>query len=73
MRGTITSALPLTPEDVARFENKFTAMLGKSVQLELRVDPRLLGGVLVELQGQMWDGSLRGRLLQVHRELLKEE
>ena len=36
--------------------------LGKHVLLEGTVSPSLIGGIRVEIDGRVWDGSLRGRL-----------
>ena len=35
---------------------------GKDVDLETRLDPKVLGGVLVKMAGKSYDGTVRGRL-----------
>ena len=39
-----------------------TTALGGKVDIQSRVDPALLGGVLVKVAGRHYDGSVRGRL-----------
>ena len=35
---------------------------GKQVELREHVDPSLLGGLVVRMEGRVYDGSVRGRL-----------
>ena len=35
---------------------------GLSVDLRTRLDPKVLGGVLVKMAGKSYDGTVRGRL-----------
>ena len=62
VRATITSAVPLSDAQrqalVAAFEHK----LGRSVIAEAQVDPQLLGGVVVDIEGTVYDGSVRTQL-----------
>jgi F-type H+-transporting ATPase subunit delta len=52
--------------DVAR---ALGAATGRQVDLSARVDPRLLGGMLVKMEGRTYDGSVRARLLALRRTL----
>jgi F-type H+-transporting ATPase subunit delta len=45
------------------------AATGREVDLRSRVDPRLLGGMLVKMEGRTYDGSVRARLLALRRTL----
>lgn len=62
VRATITSAVPLSDAQrqglVAAFERK----LGRAVVAETQVDPQLLGGVVVDIEGTIYDGSVRTQL-----------
>lgn len=72
LKGTVTTAFPLTPQEKAALEGRFSSLLGEAVLLEERVDPSLLAGVTVEVGGSVYDGSLRARLKDVER-LLENE
>ena len=65
-RGEVTadvaSAQPLNDEQVAALKAKLKETIGKDVQLSLRVDPSLLGGLVVKVGSRMVDGSLRTKL-----------
>ena len=64
------SAIALTNEQITRLEEKISALTGKKAQLENRVDPQCLGGVLIEYDGTQVDGSVASRIEKI-RKLLK--
>ena len=61
----VTSAVPLTEEEQLRLRQSLEKKSGKSVQLSCQTDPSLLGGVVVEMDGVITDGSLRHRLREI--------
>lgn len=63
----VTSALPLTEEEKAALKQKLEKISKNTVELELAVDPAILGGVIVEIGGKVMDGSLRTRLAGIKR------
>jgi F-type H+-transporting ATPase subunit delta len=61
VRATITSSTPLA----AQGETVVAALArqtGRTVLAEELVDPSLLGGVVVDIEGKVYDGSLRTQL-----------
>ena len=58
----VASAHPLTDEQIATLEQKLRAREGRTVKLKTRVDPDLLGGLVVTVGSQRIDGSIRTRL-----------
>ena len=67
--ATVTTAVPADPEMVARVRAALERATGKTIVLEERVDPRLLGGLVVRTGDTVIDGSLRSRLTTLHRRL----
>jgi len=65
-RGEVTaevaSAYALTDEQLAALEQKLRAREGRTVKLKTRVDPDLLGGLVVTVGSKRIDGSIRTRL-----------
>jgi F-type H+-transporting ATPase subunit delta len=65
-RGEVTaevaSAHALTDEQVTALEAKLRAREGRTVKLKTRVDPDLLGGLVVTVGSKRIDGSIRTRL-----------
>ena len=58
----VTSAHPLNDDQVARLKSNLKARLGRDVAVEAKVDPELLGGLVVRLGSQMIDASIRTKL-----------
>ena len=58
----VASAHPLTEEQISTLEAKLRAREGRTVKLQTRVDPDLLGGLVVTVGSQRIDGSIRTRL-----------
>jgi F-type H+-transporting ATPase subunit delta len=69
VRARVRSARPLPEEDRARISELFERETGKRVLAEVSVDPDLLGGVVVEIAGRVYDGSIRTRLEAIRRAL----
>ena len=63
--ASVTSAVPLTEEEKSALCARLGAISGGKVRLECTVDPSILGGVIVEMDGKVTDGSLRHRLNEV--------
>ena len=53
--------------DRARWPRRSARPPAREVDLTARVDPRLLGGMLVKMEGRTYDGSVRARLLALRR------
>ncbi|MDP5102474.1 MAG: F0F1 ATP synthase subunit delta [Erythrobacter sp.] len=60
--ATVTSAHPLSADQIAALKTKLTAREGRTVMLSATVDPDLLGGLVVTIGSQRIDASIRTRL-----------
>ena len=58
----VTSAVPLNNEQTAALKETLKASVGKDVTLQARVDPGLLGGLVVKVGSRMIDSSLKTKL-----------
>jgi F-type H+-transporting ATPase subunit delta len=58
----VASAHPLTPDQMNALKDQLRAQVGKDVQINTRVDPNLLGGLIVKVGSRMIDSSLRTKL-----------
>lgn len=58
----VTSAEPLNAAHVAALKEALRASIGKDVALDTKVDPRLIGGLIVKVGSRMIDTSLRTKL-----------
>ena len=58
----VTSAHPLSDEQLAELKQQLRLRVGRDVAVEAAVDPQLLGGLVVRIGSQMIDSSIRTRL-----------
>jgi F-type H+-transporting ATPase subunit delta len=58
----VKSAIALTDEQLAALKAKLKSTFGKDVRLDAKVDPSLLGGLVVKIGSRMFDSSLRTKL-----------
>jgi F-type H+-transporting ATPase subunit delta len=68
-RARVRSAAPLTPDLLAELTRVFGALTGKQVLAEVAVDPELLAGAIVEIDGRVYDGSLRTQLAKLRQRM----
>ncbi|MBQ8382340.1 MAG: ATP synthase F1 subunit delta [Clostridia bacterium] len=61
----ITSAVELTDEEKRKLTAKLEALYKGKIRAEYYIDESLLGGLIVEVDGNVMDGSLRHRLREV--------
>ena len=69
--GEIISVIPLTEQQLARFEKEMSKLLRKNIKLANTVDKTLIGGVKIKVDGKMIDKSLKGDLDMLLGELKK--
>ncbi len=62
MSAQVTSARALSDDETAELKSILRSKLSKEVKLDSRVDPSLLGGLIVQVGSQMIDSSLRTKL-----------
>lgn len=58
----VTSARALNDAEIAELKSVLKAKLGRDARLDARVDPSLLGGLVVKVGSRMIDSSLRTKL-----------
>ena len=61
-KAEVTSAHPLGDDQIAALKTKLKARVGRDVIIDARVDPSLLGGIVVRLGSQMIDASIATKL-----------
>lgn len=69
LEAVVTSAVPLPQTEQQALKAKLCTLSGKNVALILRVDPALIGGVRVEMDGRRYDNTILGKLTRLKDEL----
>lgn len=62
MTADVTSAAPLAERQVEALRAQLAKAAGKAVNLNFKVDPALIGGLVVKVGSRMVDSSLRSKL-----------
>ena len=69
--AVVTSAQPLSGDELTRLRIGLEKKLGRKITLVCRTDASLLGGLVVNVDGKVMDGSLKHRLHEI-KEVMKK-
>jgi F-type H+-transporting ATPase subunit delta len=69
LRALVTTAVELDADRVRQVREQIAASTGQQVELETRVDPTVLGGMVIRIGDRLIDGSTRGRLRKLRESL----
>ena len=67
--ATVATAEPLADDERAQLRSVLEGKVGKRLELRESVDPALLAGFVAQVDSQLFDGSLRGQLDRLAKEL----
>jgi F-type H+-transporting ATPase subunit delta len=70
VNAAVASAQPLSPSQSKALEASLAARTGKTIRLQWKADPALLGGLKVQVGSTVYDASLQGQLRQLKTRLL---
>jgi F-type H+-transporting ATPase subunit delta len=65
MVAEVKSALPLNDQQLCALKDKLKSTYGKDVKLDTKVDPSLLGGLVIKVGSRMFDSSLKTKLMNL--------
>lgn len=68
IRARITTAAPLDEGRAAAFEKALGEATGRQVRIERSVDPALVGGLVAQVGGTVYDGSVMRHLDRLRQE-----
>lgn len=71
VRAEVIAASALDERQVERLRNALATQTGRQIELEVRVDPDLIGGAIAMVGGRVFDGSLRTQLTQLRNTLTR--
>jgi F-type H+-transporting ATPase subunit delta len=67
----VTSAVRLYEEEQGRLSAKIKQLTGAAaVEIQTKIDPEIIGGVIIKVGSQVYDASLRGQLRRISLSLL---
>jgi F-type H+-transporting ATPase subunit delta len=65
----VTTAIPLDDDYKLKLAQRITDMVGRPVVLRAKVDPGVVGGIVIRIGDRLIDGSIRSKLAALRREL----
>jgi F-type H+-transporting ATPase subunit delta len=68
LQAVMTTAHPVDDATKRKVAERFGRVLGKEISLDSRIDPAILGGLVVRVGDTVYDGSLRSQLDRVRRD-----
>jgi F-type H+-transporting ATPase subunit b len=69
MTAHVTTALPLSPGEQETVAGSLAEHLGERPELEFKVDPSILGGLVIRIGDRVIDGSVAGQLTSLQERL----
>ena len=72
VEAQVSSSVELSAAVRERVQGLLGRLLGKEVVLMARVDPALIGGVVVRIGNTVWDGSVANHLNRLRQQLIAE-
>jgi ATP synthase F1 delta subunit len=67
----VTSAIELDEQTVGDIGKRIGEQTGHKVQLTSRVDPDIIGGIVLRVGNSILDASIRNRLDQLRKEVVR--
>ncbi|PIE75243.1 MAG: F0F1 ATP synthase subunit delta [Deltaproteobacteria bacterium] len=61
-RAVITSAAPLSEDTIKKLKSALSRKTGKQVEVELKNDPGIIGGIITVIGDLVYDGSIKTQL-----------
>ena len=71
LTAEVVSAVPLTDAQADILIQKLETRTGRKIRLNRRIDPNLIGGAAVYVNGRVFDGTLRSRLNEL-KDVMKQ-
>jgi F-type H+-transporting ATPase subunit delta len=67
----VTTAQPLAAEQQTALQSRLQAMTGKRVNLNYKIDPEIIGGVVTRIGSTVYDGSVKNQLQQLKEKMIR--
>ncbi|MDP2919111.1 MAG: ATP synthase F1 subunit delta [Dehalococcoidia bacterium] len=65
----VVTAIPLDNDYQLKLAQRITQLIGKPVVLKTKVDPAIIGGIIIHVGDKLIDGSIRSKLAAMRKEL----
>ncbi len=73
IKAVAITALPLPGDKLSEMSREIAIYLNAEVRIENKVDPSIIGGIIIRLNGKMFDGSIFGQFKKLKQYLIKNQ
>jgi F-type H+-transporting ATPase subunit delta len=73
VRVRVSTVDPLSPQLEGELKAAFATATGKTIVLDARIDPSLIGGMVARIGGRVYDASIRSRLEDIKHRLINAQ
>ena len=73
VRAEVTTAMELPADRVSALQHGLATATGRTVQLDVRVDPSIVGGAVTKIGSTVYDGSVTTQLERLKRKLVEAD
>lgn len=67
----VTTAQPLADAQQTALQTRLQQMTGKRVNLNFKIDPEIIGGVVTRIGSTVYDGSVKNQLQQLKEKMIR--
>ena len=69
LEGTAITAIAMTAAQTEQLRQKLETITGKKIDLATKIDPSVLGGIRLDIEGTELDGTVQNRLATLRRNI----
>jgi len=71
MEAQVTATRELDDSVIQSLEQQLSEYTGKKVNVQVQIDPSIIGGIVTRVGSVVIDGSIRNQLYQVHQSIIR--
>ena len=71
-RGTLISAVSMNPSQTSKIGQLLSDRIGNPVELTAQINPAIIGGFLAKIGDKVIDGSIKTKLSEMRRQIIKQ-
>lgn len=71
IRASAITAIPLEEGSLLRLKETLSKRFQANVQIQNRIDPKIIAGIVIKVDGQVLDGSLQSQLRRLKYQLIE--
>jgi len=71
VRAEVTTAAPVSSDRAAAIQQRLAQVTGRTVAIQMKVDPSIIGGVVARVGSTVYDGSVTTQLRKMKEKLVE--